>query len=434
MKRIVAAILIGSVVSGCARSSSSAEDRAPWPATGGQFPGKTDATSRSAEPTDSAVAAYVGGRAITMEQLHRPLVEAYGLNALLHLVQLELAKEMAEQTGVTVTSDDLADERRLTLAKMFKDASEEDHPALLQQFLGQQKLTPQEFDIVIATNAHLRKIAEPRLEGAITEEALQEMFRAQYGETVSVRHIQLSNLQEIAEAQRRLAAGEPFEQVAREMSRNDLTAPLGGEIQPPFSRTQPRLPQSFKDTAFVLDVGEVSDPVLANGSYHLIKLENRYEPVAVKFEDVKESLRADFEDRLTQNAIKELRNRMAQQALQVLRIEDPTLREQFEARKRQAEAQVRDRDEIKENLEKQREQTLREHESQPSPATDQAVPATAPESPTTDESADESALEAKPASEPDEAVTPSTTDETASPPAPTAAPAAQAAPATLPAQ
>ena len=49
------------------------------------------------------------------------------------------------------------------------------------------------------------------------------------------------------------------------------------------------VPQVFKDTAFALKNGEVSDPVQADNAYHIIKVENRIAPKVVKFEDVKET-------------------------------------------------------------------------------------------------------------------------------------------------
>ena len=66
---------------------------------------------------------------------------------------------------------------------------------------------------------------------------------------MQVRYIALGNMREVAEARRRLADGIAFAQVAQEMSRNQQTGSMGGEL-PPFSRMTPGIPQVFKDTAF----------------------------------------------------------------------------------------------------------------------------------------------------------------------------------------
>jgi foldase protein PrsA len=283
--------------------------------------------------------AKVNGRPITMAQLQQPLMEGYGLRVLLNLIQFELAKQGAEESKVTVTADDIAAERERTLDKLFGQADKSQYPALLEQFLDQKPVSRPEFDLFIQTNAYLRKIAEPQIKGKITEQNLRDAFAATYGENVQVEHIQCANLQEINEAKRHLAAGEPFEWVARTLSQNPETSPSGGKL-PPFSRSASDVPQEFKDVAFSLKEGEVSDPVQAGGAYHLIKLEQRIAPKAVKFEAVKESVRANLEERVTEAAMKRLRQEIAERMRQTLQIYDPTLKRLYDTRLNQAEQAI----------------------------------------------------------------------------------------------
>jgi parvulin-like peptidyl-prolyl isomerase len=384
-----------------AGTSSPDQARAPVADPAPRTADDTSAADAGGEPehpqaSQQQVVATVNGRAITLAQLQRPLIEAHGLNLLLNLVQLELVQQNAAEAGVTVTPEDLEQEYELTLRQMFGSTyaqHEEQVQALnlqreqalqqlardappdggspddatvddarqtierefdqkleearadlrrdLEQFFGhfltQERITRAEFDLVLQINAHLRKIAEPHVEARITDEAMQEAFRTLYGETVRIRHVQSANMQEVAEAKRRLAAGQPFEQVARELSRNPNTAIRGGEL-PVFSRATAGLPDAFKDTAFGLEVGEVSDPVQAEGAYHLIRLEERFEPRAVRFEDVEKSVRQTLYDQWMQVALRELRARLGQQAVQAMRIELPELRRQFEERMEQQQA------------------------------------------------------------------------------------------------
>jgi parvulin-like peptidyl-prolyl isomerase len=292
------------------------------------------AAAQSFSTSADQVVARVNGNPITMRQLTQPLVEGYGLNILLNLVQLELAKQDAARKRITLSPHDIEVERDQTLSRLFQDADKADYDELFEQFLQQQRISKPEFDIVLTTNAYLRKIAEPQLKGMINEQNLQEAYRQMYGEKVQVRHIQCANMTEILEAKRMLAEGKPFEQVAQELSRNQHTAGLGGEL-PPFSRSAANFPQAFKDAAFALKVGEVSDPVQADGAFHLIKLEQRIQPNpnVVKYEDVKESVRQELEDKLLQAAVKQMRQELTLQALKALQIDEPTLKAQFEARK-----------------------------------------------------------------------------------------------------
>ncbi len=311
--------------------------------------------AESAPLPNDAVVARVEDVAVTMGQLQGPLVEAYGLNVLLNLVQLELAKQVAANAKVTVTGADLERERKMTLDRMFKDAPAEDHDNLFQQFLQQQNSSRAEFDVVMATNAHLRKVAEPLLAGKISDENLKTAFGAMYGEKVQVRHIQGSNLLEIQEARRRVEAGEPFAAVARELSRNQRTGSLGG-LLPEFSRGTTDLPQSMKDAAFALEPGEMSDPVEARGAYHLLMLEQRIPPKIFKFEDVKDSIREELNERAVQETVKQLRQQIVQQAREKLKIEHPELKAQFEQMTQKSnESQVTDAEGVRGALRRERE-------------------------------------------------------------------------------
>jgi parvulin-like peptidyl-prolyl isomerase len=336
---------------------------------------------QKAAATQSPVVAQVGGANVTLDQLQRPLIQGYGLNILLNLVQLEVAKENAAKAGVKVTPEDVARETELTIERMFeqsneritdkiKDAREKgdeakakeleeqlkkDNAQALEQFLQNQRITRAEFDIVTETNAYLRKIAEPMLAGKISEENLQEAFRSLYGENVKCRHIQCSNLQEIQEAKTRLETGEAFAKVAREMSRNAGTAQLGGEL-PPFSINTQGLPQAFKDAAFAMKKeGEISDVVQAEGGFHIILLEKRIPPKAVKFEDVKESLRRDLNARAVDATVKTLRQQLGNQAVQNLVINDPVLKQQWQEKLEKRDATIKDREQIRKQLQLERE-------------------------------------------------------------------------------
>lgn len=306
------------------------------------------------EPTRLAdTVAEIRGRRIAAADLYRPLVEAHGLNLMLNIVQHDLAEEEAKRLGVELPSDAPAQETQRALARMFEQAEPAQYEALLAQFLQQQRVSRFEFDLAMRTNALLRAVAGKLTEGRIDEAALQEAFRMMYGETVRVRHIACANLIETAEAKRRVDAGEPFEQVARDLSRNARTAADGG-LLPTFSRATPNLAEGFKEAAFALQAGQVSDPVQADGLYHLIKLEERIEPRAVKFEDVRDSLATDLEQRLLDAASRELRTRLSAIAVAELKIEEPVLAAQMRSRLLQREQEIRDEQEFRRQLEAER--------------------------------------------------------------------------------
>ena len=377
-RRLVASVALSLVL-----LSTPARAADPQPASLVQSPGV-------ALPPSAPVAA-IGSVKVTMEQLQRPLIEGYGLNVLLNLVQLEIVKESAGRAGVKVTPTDVAQEREQTIERMFKESNEKltdkmialraknqnaeadevaaqirkDNEQAFEQFLQNQHLSRAEFDIVTETNTYLRKIAEPMLIGKITDENLQAAFNALYGETVECRHIQCANSLEIREAKARLEKGEPFAKVAREMSRNAGTGPLGGKL-PAFSRETQGLPQLFKDAAFALKEGQLSETVEAEGGFHLILLEKRNPPKVVKFEDVKETLRVDLQDKAVQATVKQLRGQLADQAIGGgLVINDPVLKKQWQDKLDKRQAKIKDQAEMRKQWEAERERAATQPSSQP---------------------------------------------------------------------
>lgn len=368
VKRIIGGILIGAAVAGAGCQPSQQEyppsaapkvqpQPQPQPPTMGAAPSGV-ATPSGQTLTNKAVA-EVDGVAIGEADLWKVLVEAHGFNALMYMVQLELAKKTAANQKIVVTEKDIQEERDRTHSRLFEDLDEQanerieearkankpvevaklqkqleaEHQRLMAQFLQQQNITPVEWDLVLRTNAYLRKLAEPQIEPRITDEVLKTEFSIKYKEKVRVRHIQLNRPQEVFEARRRLAAGEPFEKVATELSTNRQTAPLGGEI-PPFAREDTRLPANFKEAAFALKPGEISEMVEADDSYHLIQVIERIEPnrEVVQFDQVKVSLRADLRTRLATQMMMAIREEIGQLAREKLTIYEPSIRKQWLAK------------------------------------------------------------------------------------------------------
>ena len=289
-----------------------------------------------------------------------------------------------------MSAAEIKSEYEWTVGQMFPNLQPgDDREKLLDQFLAQPKphdqmSTRAELEIIVDTNAHLRKLVEPSISKAVTDDMLQQQFDEEYGAQVKVRTIVVSNPQEAAAVRRRLDAGDDFAAVARQVSRDPNTKRLGGEL-PPFSLNTTRLPDNFKRVAFALKPGEISDPVLASGGYHLIKVEQRIPPKAVKFADVKESLREDYNAKLVLSAVKAVRDRLGQQALAQLAVTEPTLKAEFDRRLAARDELIRDREKMREQMEKDRQKAAApvlppttKPEAAPAPIAPAVVPPPAP--------------------------------------------------------
>lgn len=324
------------------------------------------------------VVATVNGRPLTMRQLVPPLIEAHGLVMLMNLVRLETVKQWAARDRITINADDIAKQRQITLDAMFKDSKPDqqnqeklqdalakgqteeaakiqqainfDREEFLNRLLEEQHLSRTDFELILQINAYLRKEAEPKIKDRITEENIRAAFGQLFGETARARYVELLNMEQVNIAKRRLDSGEKFEDVARDMSVNRISAANGGEM-PPFSRAATNLPENFKEVTFALKPGEVSDPISLGPHFVLVKLIEKVPPKAVKFETVKESVRAKLYESLLTATMNDLRRKMDTEAIQSVKIEEPTLKKQFQQAQ---DRQVHDRDKMNQAMERDR--------------------------------------------------------------------------------
>jgi parvulin-like peptidyl-prolyl isomerase len=197
---------------------------------------------------------------------------------------------------------------------------------------GDERTTRAEFDVLVEANAYMRKLVAETLKDSVTDEQLHQQFDRQYGSKVRVRHILVANPQDAIAVRARIDAGEDFAALARKLSLQRDTGERGGELLP-FTANDSRVPANFRNIAFSMKPGDISDPVQVEGGYHLIKLEQIIQPVAVKFEDVKESLRDNVQKALIIQGVNAVRARLAQAAVKTLDIKDPVLLQELNARK-----------------------------------------------------------------------------------------------------
>ena len=92
----------------------------------------------------------------------------------------------------------------------------------------------------------------------------------------------------------RVAAGESFEELARESSDDPGSAAAGGGLG--FIERGMMVPE-FEQAAFALATGEVSDPVRTSFGWHLVKVTSVQESASATFEDVRDQVLAQYQSR-----------------------------------------------------------------------------------------------------------------------------------------
>ncbi len=338
----LAAAALAAAAGGCPEPSTSTPMVTPRDAgsPAGSAASPTTAPAGTGAGTSAGTAAGVGLSepvarirtvTITRGELDDALYRAYGINLLADVVELDLAKAELAKAGMHLDAADVAAERQRSLAKMFDKDTPDQYDGDFRQLQQQEHRTAEEFDLAFGTTAALRKLTRPQLAGQVTDAVLHQEFGLMYGEKRQIEDITVENLAQAGEAHQRLAAGVPFEAVARQLSKDPLTAPSGG-AWPPFGIKNPSVPQAIMESAFALKPGQVSPDVLADGTrFHIIKLVGVIEPKVVQFDAVKDLVRADVEDQLEQSAVKQLRAQLRKVFLTQIQLDDPSLKAAMDA-------------------------------------------------------------------------------------------------------
>lgn len=285
------------------------------------------------EPEDVGPAvALVNGRAIPRQALVDTLIAGRGLALLERMLAREAARQEARRLGIAVNRSEMEAEYEVTIqAARFngKDAAALT-PARREQIIDEwsrsRNVTRQELDVVMEQRALLRKIVTAGEPVEISAEMLASEYDRVHGEKAEVRHLQLAAERDYVQVRQRLDRGERFEDIVLDYSQNLMSRERRG-LLPPFSASDPTVPAMFAKAAFALKPGEVSNPIEAEGSFHVLKLERRIPADGATFEAVREELAANLRARIVAERMDALGERLVRQA--EIKIEDPVLREQY---------------------------------------------------------------------------------------------------------
>lgn len=114
--------------------------------------------------------------------------------------------------------------------------------------------------------------------------------------------------------------GADFAELAKTNSEGP-SAPQGGDLG---AFTRGRMVKPFEEAAFSMKVGDISDPVLTQFGYHIIKVTARSDGQTVAYEDVKEQLAADLKNRMVNELVgKKLTELREGAEIELLFVPDP---------------------------------------------------------------------------------------------------------------
>ncbi|MEL7097652.1 MAG: peptidylprolyl isomerase [Pseudomonadota bacterium] len=207
---------------------------------------------------------------------------------------------------------------RATLPQQFQQLPDEVlFPGILDQ-LVQQTILQQSFDGELKTRIKIQlenerrslvagEVIEGILAGALTDEAIQEVYNAEYanvdpGEEYNASHILLETEEAALAVKEEIDGGADFAAVAREKSTGP-SGPGGGSLG--WFGTGAMVPD-FEAAVIALKPGEVSAPVQTQFGWHVIKLNEVRAKSAPTLDDVRQEIEAKLRNEAVDARIAEL--------------------------------------------------------------------------------------------------------------------------------
>jgi peptidyl-prolyl cis-trans isomerase C len=145
----------------------------------------------------------------------------------------------------------------------------------------------------ILAQRYLQKTIQPK----ITDGNVKTYFDKNKGkysqDEVHAQHVLLKEEAEAKEVYQKAKGGEDFETLAKKYSKDPSAQTNGGDLGF-FTRT--RMVPQFADKAFSMSKGEISEPVKSPFGWHIIKVIEKREGKPVKFDDIKDQVKQDYQN------------------------------------------------------------------------------------------------------------------------------------------
>jgi peptidyl-prolyl cis-trans isomerase C len=185
-------------------------------------------------------------------------------------------------------------------AKLVAKAAEKDKLAEGPDFDAKLKFLRDR----VLMQAYLQKVGKE----AVNDDAIKKVYdetikEMKPEEEIRARHVLVETEDEAKKVAERLAKGEDFAVVAKEVSKDPGSGAEGGDLGY-FSKGS--MVPEFGDAAEKLEVGKISAPVKSQYGWHIIKVEDKRQKPVPKLEDVKGQISEYVERRAQQDAVKKL--------------------------------------------------------------------------------------------------------------------------------
>lgn len=260
--------------------------------------------SQAAPADGERPAAMLSGEPISWDELRPALAEAAGGRVLEEVALDRLLAKEAAASGLVIGEPEIEAERRLLAASLGAEGRDPVREAeLLERVRRARGLGDARFGALLKRNATLRALVAPTVQ--VTEESARQAYEMRYGERIRTRLITTATLQESQGALNRLRTGEPFGEVAAQVS-TDVSAARGGMIEP-VHPSDASYPAALRQALLDARDGELAGPVALEQSY----------AIALREGVVRDAAAPGFE---SMRAEMEVESRQSQERLQMDRL------------------------------------------------------------------------------------------------------------------
>lgn len=139
----------------------------------------------------------------------------------------------------------------------------------------------------------LQKNVQPKITPANIEKFFEKNKTRYSQDEVRASHVLVKTEAEAKEVYEKAKKGDDFEVLAKKYSKDPSAAQNNGDLG---FFTRSRMVPAFADAAFSMKPGEISQPVKTPFGYHVIKVVEKKAGKAVKFDEVKDQVRADYQN------------------------------------------------------------------------------------------------------------------------------------------
>lgn len=269
--------------------------------------------------------AEAGGKAFTRSDLVERLLYSEGPKLLDAMIELELARQMAAERGITASDADMERYIYEMLRQKLKDKtglgelSPEQVRDLARAAAAQRGETWMSAEMTLRRQYFLDRIARRKV--AVTEDELKREFVKRYGERITMRCIALQNQSDSAAVRKQLEAGADFAEAAKKVSLDAVTAARGGLCEPVGRNA---LPKAVEDEVFALKDGQLSRPVYypLDGRFYLFQMVSRTPASKATMEQVRAELQAVVEQEKVKLGMDELARELKERKRKVVYLDE----------------------------------------------------------------------------------------------------------------